>query len=242
MDSRLYLVINRLARESFWAHGLARVYSSYLGICLLAVLGALALFSTRRARRARPALSLSAQACLLAATAFGAGAVELSSRLIGRPAPYVALRGVEVLVSRSGGSSMPSLDGAIAGAIVLSLWLSREVLLACLATVLAGLLAYSGVYVGASYPSDVLAGIAFGALFVGSAYGLVVPRLSAALEQRKESLLSGTALLVAPRPGPASTPTALGSSGSVRLLSDQRIRPRQLASLDGGRASGVPSS
>jgi len=80
-----------------------------------------------------------------------------------RPRPFVALDHVLVLSHRSADGGMPSDHGVLAGAVLAALFLVDR-RLGWVATGVGVLLAASRVYVGAHYPGDVLAGLAFGAL------------------------------------------------------------------------------
>jgi hypothetical protein len=101
-------------------------------------------------------------AALAGLAAFGVAEVLLQV-LAERP-PYTALKGAEVLVPRAAGYAFPEPRAALAGAVVFGLLLARRWRLAALAALAALLLLFSGVYVGADYPSDVAAGGALGAV------------------------------------------------------------------------------
>lgn len=81
---------------------------------------------------------------------------------VSRPRPFQAIPSVVPLVEHTAGSSFPSGHAAtsFAGAIVLA-WLLPRLRAALI--VLAALVAFSRVYVGVHYPSDVLAGAVIGA-------------------------------------------------------------------------------
>ena len=86
----------------------------------------------------------------------------LMKPLVHRPRPFHALTGVRLLDHRSSTASFPSGHAATssAGALVFSaVWPAARVA----AWALAGLIAYSRIYVGAHYPFDVLAGVLVGA-------------------------------------------------------------------------------
>ena len=81
---------------------------------------------------------------------------------VSRPRPFQAIPSVVPLVEHTAGSSFPSGHAAtsFAGAIALA-WLLPRLRSALI--VLAALVAFSRVYVGVHYPSDVLAGAVIGA-------------------------------------------------------------------------------
>lgn len=78
-----------------------------------------------------------------------------------RPRPFVSVHDVHVLISRPSSGSLPSAHAttAFAGAVLLS-WFWPRWRLAF--AVLALAIAFSRVYVGVHYPTDVLAGAALG--------------------------------------------------------------------------------
>jgi len=101
-------------------------------------------------------------ALLSAAVVWGADALaSLLKIVIDRPRPFVSLHDVHVLISRPSSGSLPSAHAttAFAGAVLLS-WFWPRWRLAF--AVLALAIAFSRVYVGVHYPTDVLAGAALG--------------------------------------------------------------------------------
>jgi undecaprenyl-diphosphatase len=80
---------------------------------------------------------------------------------IWRPRPCIALEGVQLLVGCVNSPSFPSNHAANASALATLVGLAAPALLLP-AVILAGLVAYSRVYVGAHYPLDVLSGAALG--------------------------------------------------------------------------------
>lgn len=91
-------------------------------------------------------------------------AIQVINHLWHRPRPFLAHPDtVHLLIARSGDPSFPSDHAAAAFAIAVTCcFFHRRLGLATLAV--AALLAYARVYVGAHYPTDVLAGAALGAL------------------------------------------------------------------------------
>jgi membrane-associated phospholipid phosphatase len=160
-----YLDVNHLARATAWLHGAMATYAHFVGVGVLAVL---LLAAWWRARSRRPATRE------VAVVLWAAGGTVLAwllahfvlKPLVGERRPYVTLHHVEVLLARSGGYSFPSGHATVAGAVIVGLWLTRDRLVAWLATLAGLLLAFGRVYVGVHYPGDVLAGLILGGLVV----------------------------------------------------------------------------
>ena len=167
MDARLYRDVNRLAIHTAWAHGVMKIVAVY-GVGLFALF-VLAAWWVARSERNAPR-GVAASAWTAAATVIAVGLNQAIVSAVHRPRPYQTLHGVEVLVSRSHDFSFPSDHAVTAGAAAAGLWLvarqgskmARR--LAVAGTVLALLIAFARVYVGAHYPGDVAAGLAFGAV------------------------------------------------------------------------------
>jgi undecaprenyl-diphosphatase len=100
---------------------------------------------------------------LTAACVWSADLIALGIKAAtGRPRPFESIAGVDALVGVTVGNSMPSGHAAtsFAGAVILTHLLPRA---GPLAFLLAVAIAFSRVYVGVHYPSDVVAGAALGA-------------------------------------------------------------------------------
>jgi undecaprenyl-diphosphatase len=80
---------------------------------------------------------------------------------IWRPRPCIALEGVQLLVGCANSPSFPSNHAVNASALATLVGLTARPLLLP-AVILAGLVAYSRIYVGVHYPLDVLSGVALG--------------------------------------------------------------------------------
>jgi undecaprenyl-diphosphatase len=159
LDTSWYRSVNEFARDTNWAHSVFANYANWAGLVLLALLLVTAWLLGRR----QP------DAPRLTATAFlvGLGAVLalLANQAIGpavaRTRPCRALTHVEVLLHCASDSSFPSDHAMIAGAFAAGLLLlNHKIGLAAL--LLALLLAFTRVYVGVHYPSDVAGGLAIG--------------------------------------------------------------------------------
>lgn len=160
VDTRWYLDVNRFARSTAWAHGFMHAYALWAGVVILGLLLVAGWWVARPVSRK----------AVVNATWAGAGtliAVGLNqplSHLVGRPRPYVALRGVEVLVPRANDFTFPSDHATVAGAVICGLFLAGHRRLGAVASVIGGFLLFARVYVGAHYPGDVVGGVVFGAI------------------------------------------------------------------------------
>jgi undecaprenyl-diphosphatase len=86
---------------------------------------------------------------------------------VGRPRPFETIPEADKLMNAAKGLSMPSAHAAtaFAGAVAFAYLFRRY---AALAFLLAAAIAYSRIYVGVHYPSDVLAGAALGMAVAGA--------------------------------------------------------------------------
>ena len=105
---------------------------------------------------------------------------------VNRDRPYAKHPTSVVLVDKSTDPSFPSDHATVSGAIAGGLWLTRR-RIRYVAVGLAFLMAFIRVYVGAHYPGDVIAGLAFGALIglIGGRY--VIPLIRRILDRLRPS-------------------------------------------------------
>lgn len=92
------------------------------------------------------------------------GIASVLKLVVDRPRPFTAIPHLPVLIAHPGSGSFPSAHAttAFAGAVLLGwLWPRGRIAFA----VLAILIAFSRVYLGVHYPTDVLAGAAIGSAF-----------------------------------------------------------------------------
>jgi membrane-associated phospholipid phosphatase len=172
MDRRLYRWVNRLADHTSWAHGPFTVYANF-GIVLFAVLLLVVYLSGRR--RDDPSQVAGAVwaggAALLALEL-----AQIIGRSIDRLRPYESMADVHVLVSRSTDFSIPSDHATVAGAVAMGLILVNR-RWGVVAGGLAVLMAFTRLYVGAHYPTDVFAGLGLGAATAIAGHFVIVPAL-----------------------------------------------------------------
>jgi undecaprenyl-diphosphatase len=156
-DPRWFLRINEFARDTPWLHPVVIGYAEYA----IAVFAALLLAGWWIARRSGD-LNLLAAAVWAPLGALAAVAINqpIVSAFQG-PRPYAVLPDILVLVQRGSDPSFLSDYAMLAGAVIagLSLVSGR---LGAVALLAAAVMAFTGVYIGALYPLDVLAGLAVG--------------------------------------------------------------------------------
>jgi membrane-associated phospholipid phosphatase len=166
VDTTWYLDINRFAVHTAWLHGFMRLYAVY-GVGIFALLVLAAWWYARS--QADPPRAVAASIWAAAGTLIAVALNQIVVHAVNRPRPYLTLHGVEVLVSKSMDPSFPSDHTTTAGAAIAGLWIIAHYggrpakALATGGTLLALLLAFARVYVGAHYPGDVTAGLLIGA-------------------------------------------------------------------------------
>src|SRR4051794_34086848 len=172
MDSSLYRWINRFADRTSWAHGLFKANAGY-GIVLFAVLLLVAYLNGRQ-HDDLTAVAASAWAGAAAIVALGIG--QLIGGAIDRARPYETMTNVHLLVDKTTDFSFPSDHATAAGAVAVGLLFANR-RLGIVACVLAVLMAFTRVYVGAHYAGDVVAGLALGGLVATIGWFTIVPLL-----------------------------------------------------------------
>jgi membrane-associated phospholipid phosphatase len=159
LDSALYRAINHLADRTAWAHGFARFYAKD-GIALFALALLAAWWSARNSTKNGDMTSaISAGVAALVALVVN----QPLSNTVARARPYTTISNMHLLVSRTSDFSFASDHATAAGAVAAGLLLFNRRLGLC-TVVAAFAMAVARVYVGAHYPSDVVAGLALGAL------------------------------------------------------------------------------
>jgi len=226
VDKRLYLDVNRLAGESSWAHAIASLLARSGGMILLGLLVLLALWSARRRSFGGSDLDrLAAVAWVVIGTAVAFLVALPVCHLVARARPFVAVPHAAVIGARTGGFSFPSEHAVVAGATAAGLWFCGTRLIAAAASLLALAIAFSEVYIGLSYPSDVVAGLLIGIFVTLVGYPLAIGPLRAATHRLSKSpahfLVGGGPSARSFGAGPAAHPEPVGEGGGVRILPKQ---------------------
>ena len=173
MDSDLFKWFNRLADRTHWANGAMRSYANN-GIVLFAILLFITYLLARREADVKAvAGAVWAGASALLALLIGQGI----GNIVDRARPYETLSNVHVLISRTTDFSFPSDHATAAGAVAIGLLLTNR-RVGIFTIVAALVMAIDRVYVGAHYPSDVLAGLLLGGAVAAIGFVVVVPALT----------------------------------------------------------------
>ena len=175
MDTNIFRWINRLANRTGWAHGFFTAYANY-GIILFAALLVVTYLDARHHGDLR-ALAGSVWAAAAALIALGIG--QLIGGTIDRARPYEAMSGVHLLIARTSDFSFPSDHATAVGAVAVGLLLTDK-RWGTIGAVLAVAMAFTRVFVGAHYPSDVLVGLALGGFVAAGGVYVAVPQLTRA--------------------------------------------------------------
>ena len=169
MDDRVFRSFNRFADQTAWLHRAATGYAVF-GIVLFALLLLLAWWDARRA--ADSPVAVAAVTWAGVAPLVGVLAVQLIGSAVDRARPTTVLSGTHLLLDKTADFSFPSDHGTATAAVAVALILAGPFLqkrwYGWGALALAVLLGLTRIYVGAHYPSDVLAGLALGS-FIAAA-------------------------------------------------------------------------
>jgi undecaprenyl-diphosphatase len=179
-SDHLFLRINAFAAATPWLHGVTAAFASY-GVVLFGVLILVGLWQSRGAHDR----TLAAAVWTGIGTLFAVALNQPIASLVAQGRPYAAHPTALVLVARTTDWSFPSDHSVMAGACAVGLLLvSRR--LGALAAAAALLMAVTRVYVGAHYPLDVVAGLAFGAAVAGLGWLALRRPLTWALHQARQ--------------------------------------------------------
>jgi len=165
VDTDTFNWFNRLADDTAWLHSPAKAYAVY-GILAFGVLGLLAWWDARRADD--PPRAVAAVAWAGMAPLLGALMVQLIGQAVDRARPTAVIPGTHLLLAKTADFSFPSdhvtATTSVAVALILAGRLLRHRWYGWVGLGLSVLMALDRVYVGAHWPTDVLAGLALGAL------------------------------------------------------------------------------
>lgn len=158
LDDRLLMSVNAFARHTPWLQAPMLGYATY-GVLLFGALLLLGLLSTRHDVSRR--LAASGWAAL--ATLISLALNQPLGHLFHEARPYATHPQMLRLADVTTDFSFPSDHAVMAGAVAARLLMVNR-RLGVLASILAALLAFARVYIGAHYPWDVVAGLALGAI------------------------------------------------------------------------------
>jgi undecaprenyl-diphosphatase len=162
--------VNHFAASTAWLHTPARLFAEY-GVVVFAGLLLLSwLLARHSGDHRRVTVSLWAPVGALVAV----GLNQPISNAVAEPRPYTVFPHALTLVARSTDWSFPSDHSVMAGAVAVGVLLAHR-RLGLITAALAVLMAATRVYVGAHFPIDVVAGLAFGALVALASYAVVRP-------------------------------------------------------------------
>lgn len=183
-DRSLFLRINSFAQHTGWLHEPARLFAQY-GVVLFALLLLAAWWRARSLGTGAMTRALWSPIAVLVAVGINQPLVHHFNEA----RPYTVFPDALVLISRSTDPAFPSdhgtMAGAVAAAVLLSTWRTGSRRLGVVVLVLAVLMAFTRVYVGAHYPLDMVAGLIVGAV-IASVVVLLGSRLTTPVVRRLE--------------------------------------------------------
>ncbi|MHB2023939.1 MAG: phosphatase PAP2 family protein [Mycobacteriales bacterium] len=165
-----YLTVNRWARESAWAHTFMHHYALWAGLVVLALLLVIGYLLVRRLPDAIHRVTFAFLTGVASLVALGLA--QLVNHAVAEPRPYLVYPHALVLVAKANDYSFPSDHGVVVGAFIVGLFFVKRII-GWLAAFFGLFLCFARIYVGAHFPSDVVAGVLLGALICAVVLGLL---------------------------------------------------------------------
>ena len=121
LNTRWYLDLNQIARNSAWAHGFMHAWALWAGLTVLAAIDVGCYLAARRSADSARLVSLAALAGLSALIALALN--QPIAHAAGELRPFVAHPAAEVLVAKAHDFAFPSDHASVAGALTVGLFL-----------------------------------------------------------------------------------------------------------------------
>ncbi len=161
MDNAVFNAMTKFAKNTPSLNGFVKEFTTW-GVVLLAVLILLVYLRGRYKEDAAERLCRVVATGLAAVVAYGIS--ELIKEIVKRPRPWRTHPLAFILAPHETSYSFPSNHAIVVGAVIMGLWLSRDILITAIATIDGLLVAASRLYLGAHYFSDVIVGLLLGLL------------------------------------------------------------------------------
>ena len=159
MDTAIFNAMTKAAKNTPALNGFAKQFTTW-GVVLLAVLMLLVYLRGRFKEDAVERLARVIGTGIAAVLAYGIS--EVIKNIVKRPRPWERFPHAFILAPHETSYSFPSNHAIVVGAVIMGLWLSKDVLITFIATVDGLLVAISRLYLGAHYFSDVAVGFLLG--------------------------------------------------------------------------------